>query len=46
MNCSYKVEQELGILFDNEETDVMEIEAGLLCRRKREDGTIDWYIDI
>ena len=49
-NCSYKVEQEVDILFDNEETGVLEVEAGLLCRRQRTEMSIamlqDFYTPV
>ena len=41
-----KVEKELNILFDGMNTDIAEIEIGILMRKKKEDGSYDWVIDI
>ena len=40
-----KAERELGIVYDSIEADALEIEIGLLVRRKKEDG-YEWVIEI
>ena len=40
-----KLEGELNILFNNEKIDCLEIEMGVLVRRKTEKGT-EWVIEI
>ncbi len=41
-----KLERELEHAFDGMQTDCLEIERGLLCRRKREDGSCEWVIEL
>ena len=41
-----KLERELEHAFDGMQTDCLEIEMGLLCRRKKEDGSYEWVIEI
>ena len=41
-----KVERELEHLFDGMQADCLEIEMGLLCRRRKEDGNYEWLIEI
>lgn len=41
-----RTERELESLFDGIKADCLEIEMGLLCRRKREDGSYEWVIEI
>ena len=40
-----KVEKELEKIYDNVNTDCLELEIGLLVRRKTEDG-YEWVIEI
>lgn len=40
-----KIERELGILYDSINTDCLEIEMGMLVRRKTGTG-IEWVIEI
>ena len=44
-NSVRKVERELELIFDEEKTDSMELEMGLLVRRKIENG-YEWLIEI
>ena len=41
-----KIEKELQQLFDNAGIDCLEVEMGLLVRRKKNDGTWEWIIEI
>lgn len=41
-----KLERELEQVFDGMQADCLEIEMGLLCRRKKEDGSYEWVIEI
>lgn len=41
----HKTEMELMQIFDSQEVDCMEIDLGLLCRRKAEGGT-EWFIEL
>ncbi len=41
-----KLERELEQVFDGMQADCLEIEMGLLCRRKKEDGSCEWVIEI
>lgn len=41
-----RAEKELESVFDGMQTDCLEIEMGLLCRRKKEDGSSEWVIEI
>lgn len=41
-----KLERELEQVFDGIQADCLEIEMGLLCRRKKEDGNYEWVIEI
>lgn len=41
-----KIENALGTIFDGMNTDSVEIDMGALIRRKTEDGSHDWIIDI
>lgn len=41
-----KVERELEHVFDGIQADCLEIEMGLLCRRRKEDGSYEWLIEI
>ncbi len=41
-----KLERELEQVFDGIQADCLEIEMGLLCRRKKEDGSYEWVIEI
>lgn len=41
-----RTERELENIFDGMKIDCLEIEMGLLCRRKKEDGTCEWLIEI
>ena len=41
-----KLERELEHAFDGMQTDCLEIEMGLLCRRKKEDGSCEWVIEL
>lgn len=41
-----KVERELENVFDGMKMDCLEIEMGLLCRRKIDDGGYEWFIEI
>ena len=41
-----KTERELEIIFDGLKSDCLEIEMGLLCRRRKEDGSYEWVIEI
>lgn len=41
-----KLERELEHAFDGIQADCLEIEMGLLCRRKKEDGSYEWVIEI
>ncbi len=41
-----KLERELEHVFDGMQADCLEIEMGLLCRRKKEDGNYEWVIEI
>ena len=40
-----KLEGELNVIFNNEKIDCLEIEMGMLVRRKTEKGT-EWVIEI
>lgn len=40
-----KLEKELCDIFDTNQLECLEIEMGVLCRRKKEDG-YEWYIEI
>ncbi len=40
-----KYERELGALFDSQNVDSMEIEIGVVCRRKTENG-LEWFIEL
>ena len=40
-----KVERELCSIFDSAKTDCMEVDMGLLVRRKRENG-YEWLIEL
>jgi hypothetical protein len=44
-NSVRKVERELELIFDEEKTDSLELEMGLLVRRKIESG-YEWLIEI
>ena len=44
-NSVRKVERELELIFDEEKTDSLELEVGLLVRRKIESG-YEWLIEI
>lgn len=41
-----RAEKDLESVFDGMQTDCLEIEMGLLCRRKKEDGSSEWVIEI
>lgn len=41
-----KAERELENVFNSMKMDCLEIEMGLLCRRKKDDGTYEWFIEI
>lgn len=41
-----KIEREMENIFDGMQIDCLEIEMGLLCRRKKEDGSYEWLIEI
>lgn len=41
-----KAEKELEDIFDGMHIDCLEIEMGLLCRRRKEDGKNEWLIEI
>lgn len=41
-----KIERELETVFDGIKADCLEIEMGLLCRRKKEDGSYEWVIEL
>lgn len=41
-----KTERELESVFDGIKADCLEIEMGLLCRRKKADGSYEWVIEI
>lgn len=41
-----KTERELESVFDGMKADCLEIEMGLLCRRRKEDGSYEWVIEI
>lgn len=41
-----RTERELENIFDGMKLDCLEIEMGLLCRRRKEDGTYEWLIEI
>ena len=41
-----KVERELETIYDGMKTDCLEVEMGLLCRRKKSDGSYEWLIEI
>lgn len=40
-----KCEQELGTIFDDKNTDSMEVKMGLLTRRKN-NGEVEWVIEL
>lgn len=40
-----KIDKELQIIFDSEGVDCMEIDIGILCRNKTDQGT-DWYVEL
>ena len=44
-NWQEKVERELCSIFDSAKTDCMEVDMGLLVRRKRENG-YEWLIEL
>ena len=44
-NSVRKVERELEMIFDEEKTDSLELEMGLLVRRRIENG-YEWLIEI
>lgn len=41
-----KMERELEGVFDGIKADCLEIEMGLLCRRKKDDGSYEWVIEL
>lgn len=41
-----KIEKEMENIFDGMKIDCLEIELGLLCRRKMENGDYEWIIEI
>lgn len=41
-----KAEKELENIFDGMHVDCLEIEMGMLCRRRKEDGNSEWLIEI
>lgn len=41
-----KAERELESVFDGIHADCLEIEMGLLCRRRKENGSYEWVIEI
>ena len=41
-----RAEKDLESVFDGMQTDCLEIEMGLLCRRKKEGGSSEWVIEI
>lgn len=41
-----KVERELQAIFDDAGIDSLEIESGILTRRKRADGAVEWVIEL
>ena len=41
-----KLEREMEQIFDGMQADCLEIEMGLLCRRRKEDGSCEWVIEL